>query len=739
MKTNQAIATPEPDLPNLINDLQDILVDASDTIGAREAYDDVRYARWSGQSDDGRKHESDLGFVPGPWEGASDSRIRLADRIINEHVALVTEAFFRAQLQVVGVEKNDMTAAGTWSDLMNWLIHQKLEPELRQQVEILANHVFSDHPAVGILGIYWKQEVQMNHKTFGLEDLAKIIMGQGGDENALVEIVQKMEDPQFRPQIMELVRGAFPGVEDKELEKALDDFIENQEATVSTPQIKENRPYFVAHKLFDDIFLPANTYDIQECGSVYRRQWMSEVAIREKIVSEDWPEEFVEELLKHEGTSNVETSTFVETTGVGLESLNRGNRGSHDGMYEVWYSYQRQSTDDDVPGIYCTIFSPFVRDLYAKHELLAYQHGEMPFVLFARERLGQSIFDSRSISEICMTYQTEVKIQRDCRTDATTISTLPPLQVHARRGGLNLLMAPGAQISVQRADDLNWLNPPPMPQGSIEIEQRCIDDVEQYFGGGGDIQRKLLYQQNVVNRWLASWRQAYNQCMQLIQQYWDTATISRVTNGKPETMMISSDDIQGQYDMSLRFSADNLDPEFTQKKLEAIAKLVVPLDVTGVIDRSALVKLVLEMLSPQMAQELVMDDKHAALKEVDAEQNAWVKILAGIEPAMSEDVNFPLRVQTAQQVMQSSQELQQKMQQQPLVQQLAQNRLKYLQFGMQQKQNAATGRLGTSPVGPPDGAQAGPPPGPGGPEQGPPPGPQQGPPPGPQQQPEMAY
>ena len=722
MNSKLSTATPEaPELSELINDLQDILVDANDAIGVRDEYDDVRYCRWSGQSDDGRKHESDLGDVPGPWEGASDSRIRLADRIINEHVQLVTEAFFRAQLQVVGVEKNDMTSAGIWSDLMNWLVHQKLEPELRQQVEILANHVFSDHPAVGILGVYWKQELAYNQRSFGMEDLAKIVMSQGGNEQALMQIVEKMEDPQARDQVLQLMRGAFPGIEDDELERALDEFNEKGTATVSSPQVKENRPYFVAHKLFDDIFLPGNTYDIQHCGSVYRRQWMSEVDLREKVASEEWDEKFVDELLKHEGASSVETNQYVETTGVGLEALNRGNRGSHDGMFEVWYSYQRQAGPDGVPGIYCTVFSPFVREDYGKHLLLPYQHGQMPFVLFSRERLGQSVFDSRSINEIVMTYQTEVKIQRDCRTDATTISTLPPLQVHARRGGLNLLLAPGAQISVQRQDDLNWLNPPPMPNGSIEIEQRCIDDVERYFGGSEDVQKRLLYQQSVVNRWLASWRNAFNQCMQLVQQYWDTAYITRVTNGKPESIMISSDDIQGQYDMSLRFSADNLDPEFTQKKLEAIAKLVVPLDVTGVIDRSALVKLVLEMLSPQLAQELVMDDNKAALKEIDNEQNAWVKILNGIEPQMEEGVNFPLRLQTAQQVMQSSQEAQKKMQEQPLVQQLAQNRLKYLQFGMQQKQNAATGRLGTSPLA----QQAGPAPGGPAPAAGPAAGPPQ--------------
>jgi hypothetical protein len=75
-----------------------------------------------------------------------------------------------------------------------------------------------------------------------------------------------------------------------------------------------------------------------------------------------------------------------------------------------------------------------------------------------------------------------------------------------------------------------------------------------------------------------------------------------------------------------------------------------------------------------------------------------VKIVNEIEPVMQEDVNFPLRLQTAQQIVQASTEIQRKMQGLPLVKQLADNRIKYLQFGIQQQQNAQTGRVGTSPI-----------------------------------------
>jgi hypothetical protein len=57
--------------------------------------DATRYCRWEGQSADGKKHDR-RGATAFPWDGASDTRPFLADAIINEKVALLTSAFWRA-------------------------------------------------------------------------------------------------------------------------------------------------------------------------------------------------------------------------------------------------------------------------------------------------------------------------------------------------------------------------------------------------------------------------------------------------------------------------------------------------------------------------------------------------------------------------------------------------------------------------------------------------------------------
>ena len=117
--------TTEPDVAELQAELADILEDASRNLRRRDDFDDVRYCRWSGQADDGRKHEEFIGKKPIPWEGASDTHNRLADRIVNEHVHMSMEAFFRANMNVAGIEVSDSKKASYWRDCLSYFLEQK--------------------------------------------------------------------------------------------------------------------------------------------------------------------------------------------------------------------------------------------------------------------------------------------------------------------------------------------------------------------------------------------------------------------------------------------------------------------------------------------------------------------------------------------------------------------------------------------------------------------------------------
>jgi hypothetical protein len=516
------LASNEPDVARLQSELAEILEDAGRNNRRRDDYDDVRYARWEGQSDDGRKHEDQLGRRPIPWEGASDIQIRLADRIINQHVHMVLEAFFRANMSVSGIETSDQKKASYWRDCLSYFLEQRMLPELRREVEILAQEMFSSSPAIAILGVYWQQETIMRFKKFSAQDVVQMITAQGGDEKAVQEVLGILQDPDMEQQALELISQVFVGVKETVLKKGLKEFRETGETKLPTPAIHENRPRFVAHRLYEDVFVDSNCTELDRARVIMRREWLSETELRDKINSEGFDEDFVEAVLeKSEGQSGVAEYDYRNPIQLGVHTMGKGVEGDFNDLYEIFYAYQRVYDEDtNVPAIYCTAFSSHVPDLHGKHDILEYGHNQMPFILFTRERLSRSIFDSRGISELTKTNQYEAKVQRDLRNDASQIGVIPPLKVNARRGGLNLLVAPASQITITRPDDIDWLQPPPLSQSSLEAENAAVLDVLRYFGlDPENPEGNQLYKQCMVNRWLDSWREALSQALSLCQQY----------------------------------------------------------------------------------------------------------------------------------------------------------------------------------------------------------------------------
>ena len=102
----------KPDVAELTKEYIRSLHDGYSMTKVSEA-DNIRLTRWTGQSDDGKKHSKNLseGDQAFPWEGASDTRIPLADSIINDCVDVLTTAASRATLKVAATEIGDVEQA----------------------------------------------------------------------------------------------------------------------------------------------------------------------------------------------------------------------------------------------------------------------------------------------------------------------------------------------------------------------------------------------------------------------------------------------------------------------------------------------------------------------------------------------------------------------------------------------------------------------------------------------------
>ena len=141
--------------------------------------DYVRECVWDNQNEEGVKEGEDV-F---PFEGASDTRVRMADSIINERVMLRQRAFKMAKVQAVATEVTDLAQSQKVSTLMRWMLLGPMRRTVMRQHNLSGN--IQDNCGCAVMGIFWHQETRVNYEARTLEDLKALAQ----------EMEEKMGDP----------------------------------------------------------------------------------------------------------------------------------------------------------------------------------------------------------------------------------------------------------------------------------------------------------------------------------------------------------------------------------------------------------------------------------------------------------------------------------------------------------------------------------------------------------------
>ena len=427
MDKNDALAkhTGQPDVPELVKEFRRSM-DEGFTLERTNAADESRYMRWTGQSDDGKKHDENLpeGKPAFPWDGASDTRIPLVDSIINDCVDMLSTSAQRAQVSVTGTELSDMEPAGAATTLMNW-VKNSMHNTLGSESELLAQHMMAYGWSAAFVG--WEQKSALKTQTLSLEEVMQMA-AQAAPDTLLASLPGMIEDPEREGEVAQVVMDYVPGMKKRAARRVVKDLRETGQAEFPVPYLCKNAPALVALKPYDDVLFPPETIDLQAARVIFRRHFMSEVELRSKVTDEGWSASFVEAALKTAGKS-----LAINDVSRALSALTDSTIERRDNLVEVVWAYTRQLDENGVPGIFFTIFCPGAEgEAFAKHEMLDYAHNQYPFVLFRREQLARRVTESRGVSEVARTWQDEIKAQRDSVFDATSFETLPPLQVSKR-------------------------------------------------------------------------------------------------------------------------------------------------------------------------------------------------------------------------------------------------------------------------------------------------------------------
>jgi hypothetical protein len=698
-KDRLAEATSEPNIRVLMREYYDSLYNGS-SIDRLAAMDDIRYCRWSGQTDDGRKHSEQRGDgnPAMPFEGASDVRIRLVDRTINDLSALLITAFQRSQLRVSGVTSEDAANASASSTLMRWILEGRHSREMYQEAYLSAQYALQFGWQVYHVG--WEQHTSIRRQKLTMEDVKAIAeASKQNDPNGILSGLPEMiMDENNDDYLAQLISVLLKGAKQADCKRLVRELRTKGESEIEEPYIISNAPIVTALKPFDEITFPQETVDLQRARVIFRRIFMTEVEVREMEHTAGWNKDFIEAACNSLGKASLYNDpSFTPVTNVLTTNVWRGKN-----MVEIVYAYARQINDDGVPAIYYTVFCPQVgTELYGKHEVLDYYHGKYPFVGFRREWNRRAIMESRGIPEISRTEQDEIKAQHDALRDRTAFETLPPIRVSKRIGALNRI-GPAVQLPVTNKDDYTFMEPPAgNPQVAFSMIERVEAQHAAYFGLTSkyveDVRSQLI-QQTLVNSWLMAWTEVYQQVFCLALQYLTPEEKTKICG---QDLPSNASEIQGGYDFIVKFDVREVDTNLVMEKLDAITKFAIPLDQSGVIDRSKLIKKVIEAISPDLGRDLITESEQASQKMFrDVQTDIGLMMLGNSPQLVENDPAAATKTQLAQQILQQNPKAQQALQGDESFQQMFHSYIQNLQMSITQEQNKTTGRTGVAPQGP---------------------------------------
>jgi len=690
-----AIASKEPHVGELLSEYNRSMINSSQG-NLITKFDNIRFCRWAGQTDDGKKHSENRseGDPAWPFEGASDVRTRLIDATCNEQTALLVAAFQKSEIRADGVNMTHVEQSQVATTLLRWIRDCKMPQQLYKEATLAAQYALQYGWSAFFVG--WQQNISVRKQPVYMQELLQMAQQSGSETLAMLpQLIMAQSE-----EAIGIFQAIMPDLKKSDAKRMIRELAETGQTTRDEEYVSKNLPEIVALKPWDEIIFPPETADLQRSRVIFRRTWMSEVELREKITTEGWNPDWVERALQQLGKS----SSYYNINLLPTTTMMVYNGVNYMNMVEVVYCYTK-SLDGDAPAIFYTVICPQAAsnrqsdgDSWAIHERLDYAHGEYPFVEFRREQIRRAITDTRGIPELSSTDQDEIKAQHDSIRDSTAFSTLPPIRVVKRIGAMNKV-GPGVQLPVTNANDYTFMDPPARPPNlAFDLIQRVEQQHAAYFGTTNALvppQVTQMLQQALVNTWLLSWRSVFRQMFALCCQYMTPQEIQRITGGQlPQNLS----EIHNEFDFNIRFDVMNLDKEYITQKIEYL-KSIKQMDSGGVLNSNRLTEMMIQAIAPEMASELVMTEQQASQKLFKDVQTDIAMMLLGNEASYQEnDPTAQTKLQYSQQVIQSNPKAQAALQSDENFQQLFQNYIKNLEMSVIQKQNAQIGRIGVSPI-----------------------------------------
>jgi hypothetical protein len=685
--------TKEPDLRLIVEEINQANVDAGTYANRMANARGWWLCEWPNQTIDGRKwaiSDSEANRVF-PWNGCSDSRLRLLDTYIKEHVMLSMIAFWNAKVQSKSIRP--FTSAGEANDtqmMLNWEVYTKMKRELLAELPLGYGWKYGN--GLSFLGIEWEQQRELAYVPISLQMLDQLTTQLG-----LPAIAQKIMDPDrvFDDDLITVLQAISPILPRQEARKILTELRNTGISQIQIAQFRINKPKWTALRPFIDLWFPSETSDIQQARWTARRELVSESELTDRIITDGYDPDFVEEALEHKGVFSGLVPYAAHRSATA--------RGSDRNLVELFH-FRSRYLDNGVPCLYKTILCMAVcegengKPLYAVHRRDEYDHQQYPYVALRRGFVGRPLLSSIGMAEESYTDEYDMKRQQDGLNDRTDLIHQPPMIVPTLRAqAVSQSYGPRSIMTSMRPEAITFPPLPPMDQTPVTVMQFVQMRLDRRYpisGQSVDPEIKSAYRQQLGTDTMGELELALEQTKQLIDQYATDQEWQGVT-GHPKPSY-SRNVIQMQSTVTATVDMTLIDKEVAKSKLEMLAQLLPFKDAGGVVFNAAA-----RVVDSDLADMLSEDQMSpvAMKKEKDDEYAAWGQILSGLVPQKPMMANNQLRLTTIGQEIMTQPNVAQVLMQDPMKKKIADDRVEFFQNQIQQYQvNPQIGRaLSTQP------------------------------------------
>ncbi len=563
-------------------------------------------------------------------------------------------------------------------------------------------------------------------------DAEQMVLIQDG---ASAKLDEMMEDDRQRAVLAAQLMRIDPEMPKDESMRVAKALKMGEPVTYYAVTLASDGPDFRALTYGVDVFFPATTTRVNKAPWICMPEWVTEVELKNRINNphEAYDEDSVNEVLKHPGKAFT-LSEFV--TGSSVNWLLSGGHVrcgmSQDGvddtnkkLFQILHVYYRASAVGNVQALYHSVLHGQVTDKALYHECCEHAHGRYPFVETLSDIEAPYLLAAEGYPEKRPTCQNEVKIHRDMRSDNASLTIKPPMKVPINQAGGRIDLSPGVQIPTRSTAGMGLLEPLKLgadARGSQEFEQTTLDAFNEYWARGSkvDPEVKLATRQVLISDFLTDVEAASVLTFQNIQEFAPDELRASFFGGLPVAMKATREEIQGMVSIELDYDVGELDPTLQDKRMKGLA-MALQFDNQGLLNRAPILKAIVATYLPSHYKLLVADPNQQAKDEEANEQDILAKILSGTlfdeRSSLVPGSNHALRLQVMQaifglqvdkkgEIIASTAKgpngqptrAQRLFTEDPEVQALVMNRLRFHAVQIQQMENAQTGKIGVEPV-----------------------------------------